>query len=145
MSMEEIREDFPLLTDENHARTSDDEFTYNCFAFALGDTSNWWEPPGQFGYYWPPGFPADCTVDTAVKIIKLHGYTLDLDRHSTPNTEAIAIYSDDNIEWSHFAKFTSGRWVSKIGEDHDISHASLDLLEGPFYGKVVRVLSRPIQ
>lgn len=36
----------------------------------------------------------------------------------------------------------NGRWVSKIGEDHDIEHDGLLSLEGEAYGDVVRILSR---
>ena len=44
--------------------------------------------------------------------------------------------------WTHFAKFADGRWVSKIGDDHDIEHDSLRSFEGEAYGYVVRILSR---
>jgi hypothetical protein len=144
MSMEEIQRIFPLLTPENHRRTSDADFNYNCLAFALGDSKNWWDPPAQFGYYWPPGFSPDHKVDTVVKIITLHGYIIDLAKHEVPTSEAIAIYADGE-NWTHFSKYRDGQWFSKIGEDHDISHSSLDILEGNFFGEVVRILSRPIK
>jgi hypothetical protein len=144
MSMEEIRQSFPLLTLENHQQTSDSDFNYNCLAFALGDTQNWWDPPAQFGIYWPLGFSPDHTVETAKQIIRLSGYTVEVEKDSNPHTDAVAIYADGD-EWTHFAKFTGGQWFSKLGEDHDISHLSLDLLEGDLYGKVVQILSRPLK
>ena len=80
-------------------------------------------------------------VETVIKIIKLHGYIVEGDKRSEPHTQAIAIFAKDG-EWTHFAKYTGGQWWSKLGEDHDISHTSLELLEGDLYGEVVLVLRR---
>ena len=125
----------------NYEPRSDEDFNYNCLAFALGDTSNWWEPPGQFGFYWPPGLPDDLSVGTAIRIIKLHGFVRDLEPNIAPEADAIAIYANGD-EWTHFAKFHNGVWLSKLGIDHDIEHSSLEVLEGDLYGKAVRILSR---
>ena len=54
---------------------------------------------------------------------------------------ALAIYADGD-EWTHFARFTDGIWLSKLGQGHDIEHSSSLALEGSLYGKVVKVLSR---
>jgi hypothetical protein len=149
MSMADIRRRFPSLTSDNHQETSDEDFNYNCLAFVLGDFNNWWQPPEEFekhshapGIYWPPGFPTDSTLETVTAIIRLHGYTVEIDRDSEPSAPAIAIFASGD-EWAHFAKYSDGHWYSKVGRDHDISHSSLILLEGPDYGKVVRILSRP--
>jgi hypothetical protein len=141
VALNDIQRDFPLLTPDNFAAVSDEDFNYNCLAFVLGDIKNWWEPPGEFGFYWPPGFAADVTVNTAAEIVKLHGYTVEAALDITPLTESIAIFAKDQ-EWTHFARYAGDRWVSKLGEDHDISHTSLDILEGDLYGRVVRILSR---
>jgi hypothetical protein len=141
MAASDIERDFPSLTADNYKRTSDEDFNYNCLAFALGDLANWWEPPGEFGFYWPPGFANDLTVETVATIINLHGYLVEIDKRTKPSAEAIAIYAKDR-EWTHFAKYTGGQWMSKLGDDHDIAHSSLDLLEGDLYGEVVRILSR---
>src|SRR5882757_1895841 len=100
MSMKDIKRAFPSLDDHNCQRKSDQDFNYNCLAFVLGDLSNWWEPPGEFGFYWPPGFSDDLSVDTVVEIIKLHGFVLDVDRKSRPKADAIAIYAKGD-EWTH--------------------------------------------
>jgi len=144
VAVDDIEKTFPSLTRENYAPTSDEDFNYNCLAFVLGDHSNWWEPPGYFGFYWPPGFPSDLSVETVTRIIKLHGFVVETDKHAEPATEAVAIYAKGE-EWSHFAKYTDGKWMSKLGEDHDISHSSLGLLEGDFYGEVVAILSREVK
>lgn len=142
MSLADIELSFPRLKrDQNYERASDSDFNYNCLAFVLGDKSNWWEPPGLFGYYWPPGFPEDVSVGTATEILKLHGFVIELESGNEPATESIAIYADGE-EWTHFAKFSNGVWASKLGEDHDITHSSLELLEGDKYGRVIKILSK---
>jgi hypothetical protein len=35
-------------------------------------------------------------------------------------------------------------WSSKLGDGNDIARVTLEDLEGKLYGKVVKVLSRPI-
>ena len=118
------------------------DFNYNCLAYAFGDQSQWWEPDRP-GCYWPPGFPKDITVPTVESIIRVHGYTVEVDFNSTPKTAAVAIYSKDN-EWTHFAKFFDGQWRCKLGEGHDISGMLLQDIEGTYYGNLFKVLSRPV-
>ena len=137
----EIKADFPALTDENHTETSPVDFNYNCLAFALGDKPNWWEPPGLFGHYWPPGFPEDNTVETVISILKLHGFKTEIAPAVKPDEDSIAIYAEAG-EWTHFARFTNGVWLSKLGEGKDIQHLRPQDLEGTTYGRVVRVLMR---
>ena len=90
----EIHEDFPGLTGDNHKETSPRDFNYNCLAFAVGDLNNWWEPPSQFGNYWPPGFPEDVTVETAVAILRVHGYGVEAGPGSDPGGDAVAIFAE---------------------------------------------------
>jgi hypothetical protein len=137
----DIQRDFPLLNDGNHKETSPIDFNYNCLAFALGDLKKWWEPPGQFGFYWPAGFPNDVSIPTVSSLIKLHGYTVEVPLNETPDTDAIAIYAEGS-DWSHFAKYSGGVWMSKLGDGKDISHDRLEDLEG-YYGKLVAILARP--
>ena len=117
----DIQRDFPALDDHNHKETSPSDFNYNCLAFALGDHSNWWEPPSLFGHYWPPGFSEDLTVDTAVSILQLHGFRRDLPFDASPDGDAVAIYAIAD-EWTHFAKYSNRIWMSKLGEGKDIEH-----------------------
>lgn len=142
MSKSDVESDFPLLTGMEYG-LSDENFSYNCLAYALDDESHWWEPPMQPGQYWPPGFPDDITILTVESIIRLHGFTVELDAAVTPETDAIAIYGKDN-EWTHFAKFVEGGWCSKLGEGHDVSGIRLEDLEGLLYGKIAKILCRPI-
>lgn len=142
MPKSDIERDFPSLIGVNYD-LSDEDFNYNCLAYALGDQSNWWEPPKSPGQYWPPGFPEDVSVKTVESIIRTHGFTVDAtDSKAKLDTDAIAIYAEGN-EWTHFAKFSSGLWSSKLGEGHDVAGVTLEHLEGLIYGTVVKILRRP--
>lgn len=124
---------------------SDEDFNYNCLAFAVGDYNNWWEP-GVMGFYWPPGFPEDTTVETVSAILAVHGFVIECTDAYTLSTESIAIFAEGDT-WTHFAKFSNGEWLSKLGEDHDVAHPRLEDLEGerPKYGRLVKILSKKPQ
>ena len=143
MAKSDVELDFPALVGKDYD-LSDEDINCNCLAFALGDHSNWWEPPKGSGQYWPPGFPEDTTVKTAEAIIRVHGFTVVTSKDEIPETDAIAIYAIGE-DWTHFAKFSGGTWKSKLGEGHDIERVNLDDLTVDMYGEVVMVLSRPKQ
>jgi hypothetical protein len=141
MSRHDIELDFPSLIGKEY-ELSDENFDYNCLAYALGDEKRWWEPPNGFEKYWPDGFNADTTVATAESIIRVSGFIVELQPSATPKTHAVAIYAQGN-DWTHFAKFSEGKWSSKLGEGHDVQDIQLQDLEGLIYGKVLKILARP--
>ena len=141
MSREAVERDFPMLHGFDY-RLSDEDINNNCLGFALGDEKNWWEPPGGSGQYWPPGFPDDCTVETVEAIIRLHGFTVEIDPDIHPTNNAIAIYAKGS-EWTHFACFREGEWKCKLGVGNDVEGILLNHLEVSEYGKVVKILCRP--
>ena len=97
MPKSDIERDFPSLIGAAYD-LSDEDFNYNCLAYALGDQKNWWEPPKGSGQYWPPGFPDDVSVKTVELIIRKHGFTVELmDKTASPETDAIAIYAEGNM------------------------------------------------
>jgi hypothetical protein len=51
----DLESDFPGLSDGNYEIKSPRDPQYNCVAFAIGDTANWWYDAYVRGYYWPPG------------------------------------------------------------------------------------------
>jgi hypothetical protein len=142
MSRSDVESDFPGLIGKQYDLSPED-FNYNCLSFALGDYSQWWEPPKGPGQYWPPGFSDDTTVETVEAIIRLHGFTVEIMPNEKPSSDAIAIYATSN-HWRHFAKFSHGVWSSKLGDGNDVSGVTLQDLEMPIYGKVVKVLCRPL-
>jgi hypothetical protein len=107
MPKSDIERDFPSLVGAAYG-LSDEDFNYNCLAYALGDQKNWWEPPKGPGQYWPPGFPDDVSVKTVESIIRAHGFSVEVtDKKAHPETDAIAIYAEGN-DWTHFANFHPG-------------------------------------
>lgn len=141
MARSDVERDFPSLRGEEF-ELSDEDFNYNCLAFVLGDKRNWWQPPNGRGNYWPPGFPNDVTVQTVERIIRLHGFTEEIDPAFTPRTDAIAIYAERG-EWTHFAVFKNGTWSSKLGDGNDILGPALQHFVD-FYGGVVKILCLPL-
>lgn len=47
---------------------------------------------------------------------------------------------------SHAARQETGtsRWLSKLGQGHDIAHYTAEDLEGTAYGRVIRAFERPL-
>ena len=143
MARHDVERDFPMVRGVDY-RLSDEDFNNNCLGFALGDVKNWWEPPSGSGQYWPAGFPDDYRVETVEKIIRLHGFTVEISLDAQPTTDAIAIYAEGS-EWTHFACFREGEWKSKLGQGNDVERILLNHFEVGDYGKVVKILCRPIQ
>jgi hypothetical protein len=120
---------FPKLGKGNHALKSPFDPNYNCVAFALG-LSTWRDPePGHFR-------------DTISRIEKEFGYRRVNDGRPERGYEKLAIYADSNDGFKHIAKQAGSRWISKLGDFHDLQHHTLDLLVGPAYGNVVAFLRR---
>ena len=135
-------EDFPKLTAENSRVTSAPDATYNCIAWAAGDSSEFWTP---FSGYWPvPGWPKDDPgLEGLVAIFRgLRYIDCDGDASLEPGWEKVALYGN-SYEWKHAARqLPSGWWASKLGVGEDIEHETPDVLHGNVYGEVVQVLKR---
>lgn len=141
---------FPNIVRSGYTITSPEDWSYNCFAFAVDDRENWWDlrrkriTPSMRGFWYddvPPGRSIDALVGAYQKH---HGFELCADGSLEAGFEKIAIYVDENDRPSHAAKQSpGGRWLSKAGGYEDFSH-ELHALEGRLeYGKVVVFLKRP--
>jgi hypothetical protein len=121
---------------------------YNCAAFAVADTENWWEPFPPSYYYWPIPLPENLSnsykVEEYVSAFRTSGYKVCADGSLEANIEKIAIYGNEWGMFEHAARqLSDGRWTSKIAEDEDIIHDSLDLLAGGDYGNPTVFMARP--
>lgn len=85
--------EFPGLRDTEYEIKSPRDSSYNCIAFAVGDTSNFWYDAGVSGYYWPPGTPSADTLNGWVKVFADHGYRETSDDRFEAEYEKIAIYA----------------------------------------------------
>ncbi|HEV2763302.1 MAG TPA: hypothetical protein VGV38_10040 [Pyrinomonadaceae bacterium] len=141
----DLEEDFPGLAASGWRVTSEATSRYNCIAFALRDTGQWWEllnVPVR-GYYWPPGVAQGDTVESWIEVYALHGFRPCEDARPEEGFEKVALYEKDG-EPTHVARqLEDGTWTSKLGEDEDIEHGTLEALEGDLYGRVTKLLKRP--
>jgi hypothetical protein len=134
---------FPKLQPGNWEQRSHANARYTCMAFANGDKRHIWEA-GVYGgrFYWPPDIRQDNTVEAWEQVFLNQGYERTENREVEVGFEKAAIYVLDDFA-SHVAISDDYTWLSKIGKGQDISHSSLDLLEGDEYGIVDRILKRP--
>jgi hypothetical protein len=138
----ELEYDCPELASAGYSIKSPVDPKYNCVAFAVGDTSNFWYDAKVNGYYWPPGCSSAETIEGWVCVFLLHGY-VDCDDDSFESEfERIAIYGSVNHP-EHVARQTaSGRWVSKMGKGCDIEHLTLASVESEIMGRVMKIMKR---
>jgi hypothetical protein len=95
---------FPGLTSTTYAATSPKDPTYNCIAWAAGDTANWWWPgPDMKAEFWPPGVPRVDTLAASQAALASLGYSPSPDERLRAGVEKIAIYADARGEVTHAA------------------------------------------
>jgi hypothetical protein len=134
---------FPHLEDEGFTYESDPTPSYNCFAYAAGDTSRKWSPVDE-DHYWPSDLPKDTSVEAFVRLFESLEYSVCDSEAYEAGFEKIALYADRHGETQHAARqIDPGIWVSKVGDLDDIHH-TLDGLVGFEYGSVVRLLKRRV-
>ncbi|MBI1790348.1 MAG: hypothetical protein HYR60_22680 [Acidobacteria bacterium] len=141
MRVKRIEDKFPGLTPDNYRKTSD-EGAYNCVAWSVYDTRQWWElVPNVVGYYWP--IERDDRLEDWIKVFQLHNYAPTDSIDAEEGFEKIAIYVDADGAPQHAARqLASGKWTSKIGQWEDIEHDTLASLEGDEYGTVAQIMRR---
>jgi hypothetical protein len=127
---------------------SDASDLYNCVAWALGDTSRWWQasegPDSRVKYFWPDDVPDDDTVQAWTLLFRAHGFEPCEDGAYEEGFLKVAIYGDDDGA-THVARLDGpGVWVSKLGRDVDIVHETYEELEGDYYGKVQAFMKKPL-
>ena len=101
MSKDEIEKDFPKLAEDGWQITSEVDPAYNCVAFAVRDTTQFWDPNcvGIRGYYWPPGVPHEDTVLAWVKVFEIHGFRLCEGGNLEADFEKLAIWNPSLLSY----------------------------------------------
>ena len=136
--------EFPQLVQGNHFETSPVDGNYNCIAWAASDPSNWWWP-SEDGY-WPDFAPREETIEAFIAAFQGLGYIACESGDLELGFEKIALYairSGGTLEPTHAARqLPNGKWTSKLGPLEDISHDTVDCVNGPVYGSVCRYLKR---
>lgn len=136
---------FPGLGEGNYRFTSPQDPSYNCVAWAMGDTRRFTWPTDLGGYFWPEHAARTETVQSFIDFFQ--GYDFELMSIIDPDLEfgfeKVAIYAHG---WSvtHVARQIpeTGWWTSKLASMWDIEHARPVNLEGDVYGVVVAMLRR---
>jgi len=126
--------------DQNRDCRSDRDRRYNCIAWALGKTHQFWWPRNVWGYHWPRGLPREPlnqeTVRNFIAAFETEGYVRCWSRRFSRKYEKIALYVNPEGRPKHAARlFRAGTWTSKLGNGEDIEHKTLRCLEGDTYGK----------
>jgi hypothetical protein len=135
--------DFPRLTPANHLITSPATATYNCVAWAAGDTEHWWQP----GNYWlPADWPEDdFGLGALEQVFRALGYeNCDMNATLELGFTKVAVYGYGFL-YTHAARqLSDGKWTSKLGKGDDIEHDSPDDVAGGLYGEVQEIMKRPV-
>ncbi len=138
---------FPGLIGTGYQVTSPQDDTYNCIAWAAGDTTQWWWPgepaAPDNSPYWPSGVPRLETLKAFREAFATLGYTVCDDDRLEAGFEKIAVFALLGAPKHAARQLPSGRWTSKLGEWEDIEHALHDLT-GMVYGSVALVMKRPL-
>ena len=138
----QLLSNFPGLADSVFSITSPESDSYNCIAWAAGDTDNWWWPSGL--NYWPLEVPATDDVDSIVSAFVSLRYELCDSGDLQDGFEKVAIYARDNSVTHTARQLPSGNWTSKLGRSVDIEHEAVEALEGSNYGSVVQFMRRSL-
>ncbi len=137
----ELEQVFPGLRELKYRITSPQDPSYNCIAWAAGETRRWWWPAREA--YWPQGTPLRPALDTFVEAFRNLGYEQCDDGSLEAGWEKIAIYVRQDGSPTHAARqLPDGTWTSKLGKDVDISHATLESLSGAVYGTPAVIMRR---
>ncbi|MCI0486410.1 MAG: hypothetical protein L0229_07400 [Blastocatellia bacterium] len=106
MPREELEESFPGLKTAGYEIKSEADNKYNCIAWALNHTSQFWDPgmSGVRGYYWPPGVPKTDTIESWIRIFEIHGYSKCDSSELEVGFDKVAIYSDPDGIAMHVAR-----------------------------------------
>jgi len=136
---------FPNLQPNTWRETSSETRTYNCIAWAAGDSTRWWWPDAMAQRYWPKGLPRIATLDNFIKAYESVGFQCCDDDSLEPGFEKIAIYVNSAGQPRHAARqLSNGKWTSKLGELVDIEHETPLSVISAGYGNPVRFMKRPL-
>lgn len=143
MSSIKLELTWPNLRKTGYQITSPPDRAYNCIAWAAGHQDRPWWPIDRKPYYWPLE-PRVESLQSFIDVFKQLGYEICSDSNLESQFEKVAIYVDDDGIPTHMARqLETGEWTSKCGDLEDISHHTLEGLEGEFYGKVSILMKRP--
>ena len=125
----------------NYVETSPEDNRYNCIAWTFRDRTRYWWPIPFF--YWPSEVPRQVTIEAFRQLYIVNGYTVCDNGNLEAGYEKVAIYVR-NQKPTHAAKqLPNGKWSSKLSDQEDVEHDSLeDLID--LFGDIEVILRREI-
>lgn len=139
-----LRRLFPNLTNEAR-QTSPADDSYNCIAWAAGDTEHHWWPVDYptNGVVWP--IDADDSIEGFVRAFETLGFGICGTGEFESGYEKIAMFVNADGPSHMSRQLPSGKWTSKMGMVlEDIEHPTVDEICGTQYGQVSRYMKRPM-
>ena len=152
---ERIKQVFENLKDGEYELTSPFDAKYNCIAHAAGENDKWWSVDKKTAgndVFWFDNVPSQATLENFILAFGKLGYEICDSTQIENGFEKIAVYvsAKDQLHApkgspTHMSRqLSDGRWTSKLGQDVDILHNTLQNLEGKIYGEVRQILKRKI-
>lgn len=138
--LEDLEDMFPNLYHSGYQITSPVSLEYNCVAWALGITTDWWSHDRTR----PDSVPRSSSIHALTQVFERFGYVICDSPEREPGYDKVALYALDGV-WQHAARqILGGQWTSKLGPLEDISHRSPEDLAGDIFGEVYCIMRRPL-
>ena len=154
---ERVKGYFENISDEDFELTSPFDAKYNCIAHAAGENDKWWWSVDMVmvgnDVFWFNNIPGQATLENFILAFEKLAYEPCNSSEFETGFEKVAIYVSTKDEIfapkgtpTHMARqLNDENWTSKLGKDVDISHRTLQSIEGKTYGIVGQILKRPIK
>lgn len=125
----------------NYVLTSPIDRKYNCIAWTFRDKTKYWWPSPFF--YWPSGVPREVTIEAFKQLYIFNGYIVCNNSNLEVGYEKVAIYAKNTIPTHAAKQLDNGKWTSKLSDEEDVEHDSLeDLIV--LFGNIEVILKRKI-
>jgi hypothetical protein len=135
----------PRLADQGFMITSQATHDYNCVAWSLESSTQFWWPVDLGGYFWPTD-AADPSLPDFEQVYADLGYARCVHRDHEDGADQVAIYLDLSGTPRHVSRrLANGNWTSKLGDSEDIEHTDVNGVCCDTYGDTVIILCRPRQ
>lgn len=150
----DLESSFPALLSFGYEITSEKTLfvshplPYNCIAYAAGDNKRWWQyNPMRPEFFWPPVLN-DGSLQSLIDAFEWIGYHASTNGNREWGKQKVALYatvdpSTGFLYYTHAARqLFNGKWSSKCGQNHDITHSRLEAIYCPDYGTVACYMYR---
>ncbi|CAN5126509.1 hypothetical protein BH20ACI1_BH20ACI1_27800 [soil metagenome] len=152
-----LKKVFENLKDGEFEITSPFDPKYNCIAHAAEDDRKWWwavdaEMAGN-DVFWFNNIPTQVTLENFILAFGKLDYKPCENAELEKGLEKVAVYVSAKADFynpvetpTHMARqLSNGKWTSKLGQDVDITHNTLQNIEGKTYGIVKQILKRRVK